>query len=329
MKFFYLTPWALVLASASHAAEIHLSDGTVVYGSILNLVDGEGLVVDTAHMDSVTIDWEAVVSVVDTEVVEVELYDGRSEVGTVSVEQGVLMINDGKALAAASEEVFGITEVKDSFDEQISAYSDIGSNFVRGNSRVSQVSLGAGVGYETSAFKTGLRASSIVNEQTDAPDTRRFTLNADYAYKLDRGWRALGFYQFESDEQQGLDGRSIFGAGFGKRLINQRRHQLSGIVGLALNVEEFDLSPRNETTEAFIGASYRLRWFVDADLGYTIFPNLEESGRVRTEFNGSLSFDLLSDLDFKITLYDRYDSDPPQDNKTNDSGLTLGLSWEY
>jgi hypothetical protein len=25
----------------------------------------------------------------------------------------------------------------------------------------------------------------------------------------------------------------------------------------------------------------------------------------------------------------RYDSDPPAGNKKNDSGLTLGLSWDY
>ncbi|CAN0578715.1 unnamed protein product, partial [Ectocarpus sp. 12 AP-2014] len=135
--------------------------------------------------------------------------------------------------------------------------------------------------------------------------------------------------QFESDEQQGLDGRSILGAGFGKRLINQRRHRLEAIGGLALNVEEFDESPRSETAEAFFGAKYRLRWFLDADLGYTIYPNLEQSGRVRSELNGSVSVDVLSDLDFKVTFYDRYDSDPPQGNKSNDSGLTVGLSWEY
>ena len=41
------------------------------------------------------------------------------------------------------------------------------------------------------------------------------------------------------------------------------------------------------------------------------------------------AFDLFSDLDFKLTVYDRYDSQPPPGNETNDTGLTLGLSWSY
>ena len=50
---------------------------------------------------------------------------------------------------------------------------------------------------------------------------------------------------------------------------------------------------------------------------------------MRVQFDGSLSFDIFSDLDFKLTVYDRYDSQPPEGNDTNDTGLTLGLSWSY
>ena len=74
---------------------------------------------------------------------------------------------------------------------------------------------------------------------------------------------------------------------------------------------------------------YRMRWAADADIGFTVLPNLEESGRVRTQFDGSLSFDLFSDFDFKLTVYDRYDSQPPPGNEKHDTGVTLGLSWDY
>jgi putative salt-induced outer membrane protein YdiY len=60
-----------------------------------------------------------------------------------------------------------------------------------------------------------------------------------------------------------------------------------------------------------------------------VLPNLEDSSRVRTQFDGSLSVDLFSDFDFKVTVYDRYDSQPPPGNEKNDTGITLGLSWEY
>lgn len=329
MKRAILLSFLLTLSHLSQAAEVKLTDGTVVYGTILSLSDGDDLVVDTEFMGEVTIEWGAIASLDDTQVVEVELFDGTRSLGAVSLDGTSLFVDDGESLVTDRTQVFSIDEVNETFAEKLSAYTDVGSNFVRGNSRVTQLSLGAGVGYEGIKYDASLRASSIVNEQTDAPDTRRFTLNADSVYKLDSNWGVLGFYQFESDEQQGLDGRSLLGVGLGRRLINQRRHRLEAIAGLALNVEEFDESPRNESTEAFFGARYRLRWILDADLSYTIYPSLEESGRVRSEFNGSVSMDVLSDLDFKVTFYDRYDSDPPQGNRNNDTGLTVGLSWTY
>ena len=42
-----------------------------------------------------------------------------------------------------------------------------------------------------------------------------------------------------------------------------------------------------------------------------------------------LSVDLWGDLDFKVTGYSRYDSEPPLGNAKNDYGTTLGLSWSW
>lgn len=188
---------------------------------------------------------------------------------------------------------------------------------------------GGVIGYQSPDWASSLRVSSIVNEQTNAESTRRLTMNADFAHELAGSWQALGFFQFESDRKQRLDGRSLLGGGFGRRLMNQRYHRLSAFGGLVLNVEQFEGAPRNATTEAFMELRYRLRWRFDADLSYRVFPSLEESDRVRTQLDGSLSVDLLSDLDFRLTVYDRYDRRPPPGNKTNDSGLTMGLRWEY
>ncbi|CAN0604808.1 unnamed protein product, partial [Ectocarpus sp. 12 AP-2014] len=170
----------LSMATLCEAAEVRLTDGTVVYGTILSLADGDDLVVDTSFMGEVTIEWAAIESVKDTRVVEVELFDGTRQFGRVSIEGGSLLLDDGEKLIADSAEVYALKEVNETFDERVSAYTDLGSNFVRGNSRVSQINVGAGVSYKAPKFRASLRTATIVNEQTDAPDTRRFTLNADY-----------------------------------------------------------------------------------------------------------------------------------------------------
>ena len=88
---------------------------------------------------------------------------------------------------------------------------------------------------------------AILNEQVDAPDRRRATLVANYAYNLPNNWQTVSYYQFETDEQQNLDGRSILGLGAGKRLINIRRHRFDTYAGIALNIEEFDLGEEGVT----------------------------------------------------------------------------------
>jgi putative salt-induced outer membrane protein YdiY len=262
-------------------------------------------------------------------VVEIELFDGSRVFGPVVLDEKGLTVLGDEPRTYESEEVFGIDEVSETFWDGLSVYTDLGMNVVRGNNRVTQVSFGGGVGYEARNFETSLDVTTILNEQEATENTRRVTLATNYTHTLGRNWTASGLYQFESDEQQNLDSRSLLGAAMGKRIVNSRRHRVGLFGGLAVNAEKFTDLPSEETPEGLLGAAYRLRSRVDIDLSLTVFPNLEQSDRIRSQFDGSLSLDVISDLDLKLTAYSRYDSQPPASNDKNDTGMTLGLSWSY
>ena len=318
--------------NVAHAAEVHLNDGSVVIGTILGLEDGEDLIVDTEYMDEVVIEWEAITRIRETQVIEVELFNGERLFGQVEVdEDGVSIIGDDTTVTLPRDRVFAIAEVNDSFWEGLDLYTDIGMNLVRGNNQVTQLSFGAGIGYDGRDFETSVDATTIVNQQTEGQDLRRATLAANYTYRLPRNWQASGLLQFESDDQQGLNLRTLFGGAIGNRVYNQRRMRIDLYTGLVINNEEFDGQPRTETLEGLVGAAYRLRSErgIDIDASLSVLPSLEQSDRLRMQFDGSLSIDLIADLDFKLTVYDRYDSQPPEGNDTNDTGVTLGLSWSY
>jgi putative salt-induced outer membrane protein YdiY len=318
--------------SMANAAEVHLSDGSVIIGTILSLEDSEDLIVDTEYMDKVTIEWKAVEKISGTQVIEVELYDGQRLFGEVAVDdKEVSILGDETTVTLPRDRVFYITEVNETFWEGLEAYTDLSMNLTRGNNETTQLSFGAGVGYVGRDFETSIDATSTVNEQTDGQDLRRATLAASYTYRLPRNWQASGLLQFESDEQQGLDLRTLIGGSIGNRVYNQRRMRLDLYSGLVLNSEEFEGQARTESLEGLLGAAYQMRGRrgVDIDATLAILPSLTEGGRVRAQFDGALSVDLFSDLDFKVTIYDRYDSQPPEGNDTNDTGFTLGLSWTY
>ena len=327
MRLFSIFSLALFLSSPVSAAEIHLKDGSIVFGSVLKLSDGDDLVVDTEYMDEVTIEWAAIEEIRDTDVVEVELFDGTRYFGEISVTEGDLTVSGDQQVTVSPNRVFTLDEVNEGFWDSLGLYADLGMNVVRGNNQVTQVSLGVGTSYETRNHEFSVDATSIINEQTDAADTRRATLTSNYTYKFATSWLASGLFQFESDEQQGLDGRSLFGAAIGNRVINQRRHRLEVNAGLVLNSEDFELTPREESMEGLLGGAYRMRTLVDFDVSMYVFPSLEGDGRYRSQIDTTLSIDLIADLDFKVTAYDRYDSDPPIGNDKHDTGITVGLSW--
>ena len=330
---FLLTAVLLSCAVASaDAAEVRTRDGSVVIGTILGLEDGEDLIVDTEYMDEVVIEWEAIVEIRETQVIEVELFNGQRLFGRVVVdEKGVSIIGDETTVTLPPDRIFAIAEVNESFWEGVEVYTDVGMNVVRGNNEVTQLSLGAGVGYDGRDFETSVDATTIINEQTEGQDLRRATLAGTYTYRLPRNWQASGLLQFESDDQQGLNLRTLFGGAIGNRVYNQRHMRIDLYGGLVVNREEFEEQPRTESLEGLLGTAFRLRSArgIDIDATLAVLPSLEQSDRVRVQFDGSLSFDLFSDLDFKLTVYDRYDSRPPEGNETNDTGVTLGLSWSY
>jgi putative salt-induced outer membrane protein YdiY len=326
-----LTVICLVFGAAN-AAEVHLSDGSVIIGTILSLVDSEDLIVDTEHMDKVTIEWKAVEKISGTQVIEVELFNGQRLFGEVTVDaKDLSIVGDETTVTLPRDRVFYITEVNETFWESLAAYTDLSMNITRGNNETTQLSFGGGVGYVGRDFETSIDATSTINEQAEGQDLRRSTLAGSYTYRLPRNWQASGLLQFESDEQQGLDLRTLIGGSIGNRIYNQRRMRLDLFSGLVLNSEQFDEQRKTESLEALLGAAYQMRGKrgVDIDATLAILPSLTESGRLRAQFDGALTFDLFSDLDFKLTVYDRYDSQPPEGNDTNDTGFTLGLSWTY
>jgi putative salt-induced outer membrane protein YdiY len=317
---------------AADAAEIKLRDGSVIVGTILELKDSEDLIVDTEHMDEVTIEWEAIREIRETQVIEVELFNGQRLFGQVVLdEKGVSIVGDETTVTLPPDRIFAIAEVNESFWEGFDIYTDIGMNLVRGNNEVTQLSFGAGIGYDGRDFETSVDATTIINEQSEGQDLRRATLAGNYTYRLPRNWQASGLLQFESDDQQGLNLRTLVGGAIGNRVYNQRRMRIDLYSGLVVNSEEFEGQPRSESLEGLLGGAYRLRSArgIDIDASLFVLPSLEQSDRLRMQFDGSISIDLFADLDFKLTVYDRYDSQPPPGNDSNDSGLTLGLSWSY
>ena len=69
---------------------------------------------------------------------------------------------------------------------------------------------------------------------------------------------------------------------------------------------------------------------LDITSTFIVYPNLSQSGRVRTDFDLSFEWEIVSDLVWGITLYHDYDSEPPNvDAEKEDYGIITSIGWEF
>ncbi len=317
----------LLLPVAVQAAEFQMRDGSLINGSILRLVDGVDLVVDTAHMGEVILEWDAINRISATPVVEIEFFDGRRLRGSIELQDGILKISGDTQVEIDPKNVFTISEVKAGYWDRADVYVDLGLNIVRGNSRVTQYNLGAGFAYNEPGVEFSVDLITYLNEQEDSDDTRRRVISAQYTRYFLENTSFIGLYEYETDEQQDLDGRSVLGGAIGQRIVNNREQRVEPFVGLALNSEDFKQSATQESTEVVLGLRYRLRMAVDIDATFLNFQNLDETERYRNQLDATLTAELSEDFDLSLTAYNRYDSDPPGEVDSTDYGMLLGLRW--
>jgi len=60
------------------------------------------------------------------------------------------------------------------------------------------------------------------------------------------------------------------------------------------------------------------------------YPSLTVKGRLRSNFDGSIKWEIFSDFTFNITYWGNYDSHPIDENALNyDWGLTTGIGYTF
>ncbi len=61
----------------------------------------------------------------------------------------------------------------------------------------------------------------------------------------------------------------------------------------------------------------------------TAYPSLTDSGRVRANLEFALRRELIKDLFVELSVYDSYDSQPPEEGGENDYGIVTGLGFTF
>ena len=333
---------ALILLAATSARTdtVVLTNGDRLTGEIQKLADGK-LSLKTGYAGDVHIDWKVVDQLTTDGAVEVETHSGKRYRGTIrSSPQGFEITSANVTKTVAAPLVVGLIPVSEdggpSFWERLEGNVDIGYNLTRGNSRLTQSSVDLGGEYRKAGYKVQARASSLFSRQNDAAATSRQSANLRYDKFLGPRLLAFALGGLERNDRKRLNLRSTAGGGVGWRLQKTQNSELSVLVGLTYTNEQFHadaagIAPGDSFGEGLLGLEWNTRPLhsVHFTTSVALRPSLAGSGRYRIEYDSSVRIPLIRRLTWSLSLFDRFDSDPPIAVQRNDYGLVSAFGFAF
>ena len=312
-----------------------LRNGDRITGEVKRLDRGR-LEFSTDDAGTLYLEWDKLVSVVATRLVEVVTSDGRRFLGSLgrAADRSLAVISPEGTATLHMAEVTIIRPIGASFWRKLDGSLDAGFNYTR-SSGVAQLNFESDTVIRNPASQARLAASlTVTQKDDDSGRDDRGSLEASYLRYPWREWFILGAGRFETNESLGLTLRSQIAVAAGPRLINSNRAQLLLGAGLVLNDERgVDVEPTQnvEGLLTFQTSYYtydRPKTNLDVNLQY--YPSLSNIGRHRLQLDAGVKREFWKDLFVGLNLYNTYDNRPPNPTaNTNDIGVTLSIGWTY
>ena len=332
----------LILTLAASADQVSLKNGDRLSGTITKS-DGKTLVLHTDYAGDITLKMDAVHGIESTQPLHVQLQNGKTETGTVTTTDDTLHIATSAGPVEAP--VSGVTGIRNNSEEQAYEKSlhpgffeewktglNLGFALTRGNSETKNLAIGFTADRQTLHDKLAAYANSVyaTNDAPGAvPSTTANANGGGIRYDHDIKDRLFAFVgaDFFSDALQGLNIRSVIGAGLGYHVIKNDRTTLDLLAGANYTHESYTVFTRNfaaltlgENLATKIGKSTTLT----QDLLF--FPNLSDTGQYRATFDFGTVTKMNRWLGWQNSLSDIYVTNPPPGKRQNDLIFTTGLN---
>jgi putative salt-induced outer membrane protein len=347
-------------AGACRADQVTLKNGDRLTGKIVS-GDGKTLLLKSDFAGDVTIQWDAITAIESADNINITLKDGTRLAGKVTTQDGKFVIAGAPAATPAKESIVAVRNNAEqhAFDAAAERMAhpkftyfwrgmfDTGLALTRGNSETANFTLAAKAIRETPRDKLTVYGDYIFANNSSIPPTVT-TANA-----LDAGLRGdlnltprlfvFALTDFQTNELQHLDLRSVFGGGFGYHVIKTPNSTLDVFAGITYDRDSFGSYPITNpapppplitipskvanSAEVVIGEEFDTKLSKRSSLTerFSFYPNLSHTGDYRFQLDTNIATQISSWLSWQVTLSDRYISYPPVTLKANDLLLSTGL----
>jgi putative salt-induced outer membrane protein YdiY len=261
------------------------------------------------------------------------LTEGRRRYGNIRTDSdGMVMITseNGTIEHFKLNEIIVLQEIHENFWRRFSVAIDTGFNLTKANNST-QFTIGGEFDYTDEKWLFEGNINLLNSLQDDVDRIERTDAKLQLIRILTKKYYLLSNVSFLSNTEQALDGRITPSIGVGKFLISTNKLYLGINLGFAYTIENYtDTSLNKTSSEAVIGLSYNMYDFKDLDLntGVKFYPSLSENGRIRTDYDLILKYDLPLDFYIKLSFSLNFDNQPVLDGSSLDYIFTSGFGWK-
>ncbi|UCF64625.1 MAG: DUF481 domain-containing protein [bacterium] len=323
------------LCFAEKTDVVILHNGDQITGEVKNLDFGL-LELKTDYMGTLKIEWIEIFSVKAlNQYFRLEREDGRLLYGSLdsdTLNNKILVVLDTTRVPVNFEEIIRITPIKETVWDRIDLNIDLGYSYTKA-STVSELTFSGKVSYRAYRNSVELLWSSTDTEQQDKPKTVDRTLNLNGKRLFRNRWYFNSGLGGQQNTELGIDLRLSWKGGIGRYIIQSQHSLFQGSMGGQLNREYGQNSQNANNLEGvFTLEFYRFIYQtpkMSLDTYLHLFPGLTEWGRIRTELNIKLNWEIIADLYWVLTLWSKTDNKPPSgENSKIDYALVVSFGWK-
>lgn len=283
------------------------------------------------------IDWNEVERLDSEATFMVETSQGQRMTGIVRTDPTdttkVLVEEAGQTMPVPSSEVVFLNPVDQTFWSRLGASVDFGLSLTKANNTKQLNGRGA-VSYAADLWSTSGRVDILRNAQDKADTTRRSEITGNFRRYFAEKWFGIGSAGFLQSTELGLDLRSAYVGGVGTHIVRNNRWRLGVIGGAGVTREDYIDPALEGVTSGEAVATLELVAFdigaIDIYTTFSFLPSLTESGRIRTDFSTDFTWEIVSDLFFRVGFSDNYDNQPGGGGDAlNDYVFSTSVGWSY
>jgi hypothetical protein len=314
---------------------IIFNNGNYVVGEIKSM-NRNVLEIETDYSDDdFTIEWDGIKEIYTTTNFLITLTSGNRYNGTIQSDgtSGInIQTEGGETINVQPDEIVVLDDVDFGFWSQLYASIDIGYDLTR-SKNLRSFSMNSNVGYIARRWQLDATFNRFTSRQDDVEDIQRSDGGLTFKYFLPRDWYPTASTNWLSNTEQQLRLRTTAKLGFGKYVVHTNQLYWGFSVGANYNQEDYSPPELDDRTswEGYAGTELNLFNVGDLNLQTSLlaYPSFTESGRIRSDFNFNVSYDLPLDFYVKAGFTLNYDNQPAEGSPKADYVLKTGFGWSW